>query len=105
MRGFCLRSAFLFLAALNGGCAPRTAAIPPPEPLPELPRLPELTVELQGPVTPAPPSFDQPQDPLAAYPPGSPVTLTARNTDLGTLIVALAEAAGVDLILDPTIQS
>lgn len=87
-------------AAGIAACAPRReipAAIPPPA-------LPELgsPVPVPAPVAPALPG--QSADPLAGRPPGNPITLSARNVDVRVLLLAIAEQAGISLVVDPAIS-
>lgn len=91
--------ALLAAAALSACARPRPPAASPPPP----PPLPELIIEAP---TPSPPARlpAAAADPLAGYPPGDPVSLSARDVDLRALIVLLAEQAGVSMVLDPTIQ-
>ena len=91
----------LLAGALAGGCGYHAA--PPPAPRP--PALPELSAP---PPAPAPLARARPgatADPLAGRPPGNPVTLSARNVDVSVLLVALAEHAGLSLIVDPTVNA
>lgn len=84
------------------GCAPRQ---PAPfersaQPLPELPvtevsdRSARLAVREPNEVA----------DPLARLPLGGPVSLTAAAVDVATLLVALGEAVGISLVVDPEID-
>ena len=84
-----------------GGCVPPEPPPPAPPPAP----LPELIVPLPppAPIGRAPEALRS-NDPLAARPPGDPVTLSARNVDVRVLLLALAEAAGISLVLDPAIE-
>lgn len=97
------------MALMVGGCAPgwyHTHIPPTPGPAPESPPLPDLTVE-QRPDTlrpfVAPGRYDVP-DPLARLPLGEPVTISATNVSVPALLVALGEAVGISLVLDPEID-
>ena len=90
----------LLAAGLGGACARH--APPPAAPLP--PALPELSFPLPQP-TAAPRLAPQAgDDALAGRPPGNPITLSARNVDLRVLLPAIAEEAGVSLVIDPAIE-
>lgn len=86
---------------LAAGCAR-----PQPAPLPRSPApapLPELGAGIPEPA-PVPRAPRPPTDPLASTPPGNPITLSARNVDVRVLLLAIAEEAGVSLVIDPTIE-
>ena len=86
----------LLAGALAGGCARHTVRyVQPPPPLPEL-TVPVAPVERARPAPGA--------DALAGRPPGSLVTLSARDVDVRVLLVALAEQAGISLVLDPEVS-
>lgn len=90
-----VRGALGILLALTGGCArPEPAPLPAQAPLPALP-----AADLRPPT----PIVLPPSDP-AALPPGPPVTLTSADVDLRVLLVALAEAAGLSLIVGPEVR-
>lgn len=87
---------FALLPGLLGGCAVAPPPVPAAEPLPPLPAtraaLPETTPRrLSG-------------DPLDLFPPGPPVTLKAVDVDVRAILVALAENAGISLVLDPDVR-
>lgn len=87
-------------ALLAAGCAPPP---PPPAPAPLPPLPPEALAPPPAPPGRAPRTPAVP-DPLADFPPGRPVTLSASAVDVRTLLPALAEAAGLSLVLGPDIQ-
>lgn len=98
----------LAIAVLAAGCAPgwyhthtapAVAPAPPPAPLPELTT--EQRVDTAAPFV-APGRYDVP-DPLARLPLGEPVTLSATAVSVPALLVALGEAVGISLVLDPEI--
>ena len=85
----------LLAGALASGCARHTVRyVQPPPPLPEL-TVPAAPVERARPA----PGVDA----LAGRPPGTLVTLAARDVDVRVLLVALAEQAGISLVLDPEV--
>ena len=93
----------LLAIAFLGGCIfpARQRVIvttPPPEPLPA------LTVDFAAPPAPERQAVTA-ADPLASIPQGSPITLAARNVDVRVLLLALAEQAGISLVIDPSIES
>jgi hypothetical protein len=93
--------ALAFLAAFAAaGCAPRAPVAPAPAPLP----LPELPAESPAPAPAVRLPRPSASDPLAGRPPGEPVTLAARDTDVRALLIALGEAAGLSLVIDPSIR-
>lgn len=81
-------------ALLAGACA--KGSVPEAAPLPALP------VTQAAPPQELPPRPDP--DPLAALPPGELVTLTADNVDVRVLLPALAEAAGISMVLDDAVE-
>ena len=99
MRRILIGGAGMTLAAL-GGCAPRqpVPAAPAAAPLPELPVAAREPAPLSRGAAPS-------SDPLASVPAGNPVTLSARNVDVRALLLALAEQAGVSLVIDPTVDA
>ena len=91
----------ILAAGLEGACA-RPAA-PASAPLP--PALPELPVPIARPTPLDRAPTRVPGDPLAGIAPGKPITLSARNVDVRTLLPAIAEQAGVSLVIDPSVQA
>lgn len=95
------RSALLLVGICLGaaGCTARqrTDVVPPP-PRP----LPPLTVTTVPP--PSRPPAEADRDPMERLPPGNPVTLGARDVDVRALLIALSEAAGASLVLDPEVR-
>lgn len=87
----------LVLAVALGACAPAIQPIPRTQPAPAMEELPPLAVEEvsviaatpQGSVTPA----DQPR-----------VTLHAAQADVRVLIPALAQIAGVSVVMDSSVR-
>ena len=99
--------ALVGLALLLGGCfqqplfGPRPTASPEPEPS----SLPPLPIEQIAPQ----PSAARPiaiarDNPLARFPPGETVTLSAVDVDVRALLPALAEAADLSLVMGPEVQ-
>jgi hypothetical protein len=82
------------LAFLASGCGVRYE--PPLAPLPTLPVAEPPVVE-----RPPAPRFSASPDPWRGLPLGPPVTLRAVDVDARALVLALAEAAEVNLILEP----
>lgn len=86
------------LAACFPPAPPPPLPPPPAEPLPELP----MTAAL----TPRPERADRaPRDGrlLDFMPPGEPITLQAQDADVRALLIAFADAAGINMVLDPEI--
>src|SRR5690606_16834657 len=82
-------------AAAFGACARQPRVVHAP-----LPPLPVQPAPAPAPAPPAPGA----SDPLSRFPPGEPVTLSARDVDIRALLPALAEAAGLSIVLGPDIQ-
>ena len=89
----------LLAGALSGACVRQ----PPPPPAPLSPALPELSAPLPDPAAVARPHPAAGADPLAGRPPGNPITLSARNVDVRVLLLAIAEQAGLSLVIDPQV--
>lgn len=101
------------LALLTAVAAVLAVACAPMEPLPDpapdtraAPRrpLPAVRVEQVAGGEAIHPSPAGLEAELAALERGERVTLTAHDADLRALLVALAEAAGVDLVVGPAVQ-
>lgn len=82
-----------------------------PEPVPETTTrpMPEVRVEqVAGGEAIAPDTVRGvvvvPEEELAALEQGEAITLTAQDTDLRALLAALAEAAGVNLVVSPEVE-
>ena len=91
------------LLAGMAACAPARATTPVerralPEALPALP-VPQIT--MQGPAARNVPA----DDPFAGISSLQTVTLRAQDVDVRALLMALAEAAGLSLVVDPGIES
>lgn len=82
-------------------CAPAAPRAASGAPVPEaLPPLPAPQITLQG----APPRTADPADPLARVSSLQTVTLRAQDVGVRALLAALAEAAGISLVLDPGVE-
>lgn len=96
-------SSRLLLPALLASACARTAPPTPAGPSP----LPSLDVAQVVAETPPPPrrtAVAGMRDPLDGLPPGRPVSLSASGVEVRTLLPALAEAAGVSVVLGPEVQ-
>ena len=101
MRGLVHR--WLALGVALAGCAPPGQEVPDPIPDTVMRPMPEVRVEQVAggePIEPVP----VPEEQLAALERGERVTLTAQDTDLRALLAALAEAAGVNLVVSPEVE-
>ena len=87
----------LLLTVGLGACAPAIQPIPRTQPAPIVDELPPLAVEEVSVVAAspqgAPPPADQPR-----------VTLSASDADVRVLIPALAQIAGVSVVMDSTVR-
>lgn len=95
------------IALLASGCAPAWRAAPAPQPpAPAPPPLPPLTVAPPPDTTRLSfsPGRHDIDDPIARLPLGEPVTLTASDVSVPSLLMALGEAVGISLVVDPGIQ-
>lgn len=104
MRGTLLRDRFAaatLLAALLGAC--RAPAGEPAEPLPPL-AVYEITPADSSRVQVSPAPTTAP-DPIAALGATRRVTLTANNADARTLLLWLAEEAGVSIVVSPDVTA
>ncbi|HEX6069754.1 MAG TPA: hypothetical protein VFZ18_08010 [Longimicrobiaceae bacterium] len=82
-------------------CAPADPRPPAGAPVPvELPPLAAPQITLQA----APPRTAQSGDPLAGVSSLQTVTLRAQDVGVRALLTALAEAAGISLVLDPGVE-
>lgn len=99
--------ALLALGGLSAGCAPAPrppvravpAAVTAPAPLPPLS---VETAPATGTAFVAPGPYDI-ADPLAHLPLGEPLTLSSTAVSVPALLIALGEAVGISLVLDPEI--
>lgn len=90
------------LALLAGGCAP--LGVSTQESASPVPQLPPLTVEqLAADSLSAVPAPVAPADPLARFPAGETITLSAVDVDVRALLPALAEAADLSLVMGPEV--
>jgi hypothetical protein len=88
------------LGALSA-CAPAAPRPATRTPVPQaLPPLPAPQIALQG----VPARTPQPGDPLAGVTSLQTVTLRAQDVGVRALLTALAEAAGISLVLDPGVE-
>jgi hypothetical protein len=86
------------------GCRPATPAGEPAEPLPAL-SVYEITPTDSARLTVSRVPEAAPRDPLAALGATRRVTLTASNADARTLLLWLAQEAGVSLVVSPDVTS
>lgn len=90
------------LAVLGGGCAP--LGVSTQESAPPALQLPPLAVgQLAADSVSAVPAAADPADPLARFPAGETITLSAVDVDVRALLPALAEAADLSLVMGPEV--
>ncbi|HUR92377.1 MAG TPA: hypothetical protein VMY38_06865 [Gemmatimonadaceae bacterium] len=87
----------LLLAIVLGACAPSIRPIPRTQPAAPMDELPPLAVEEVSVVTAAPQGAPAPVDQPR-------VTLHASQADVRVLIPALAQIAGVSVVMDSTVR-
>lgn len=100
------RSVVLLLALTLTGCGPPEPQIPrplPPADQVDVRPLPRVEVEQLAGGEGVPFRETVPAEALDALARGERVTLTAVGTDLRSLLAALAEAAGVNLVVGPAV--
>lgn len=94
----------LLALVLLAGCAPPWRTAPPPAPV----GAPLPPLHVQPPIDTVRPAFVQGRhdipDPLARLPLGEPVTLYANDVGVPALLVALGEAIGISIVVDPEID-